>query len=365
MNRPARPGALRVAVALLTVTALQLSSGTASADVVKDAKARASDLRVTVTKLRIKAEMAAEKFDGAQASVGDAVSQYVQGEQQLTALQQKADDDRSLAAGRIVALFQSGGELGVYSNVLSGDGAVDIYDRLQMAHTVMSGDQTVISEGTASLDAVTKQQAQLDVLRDKQASLEREAGKLADQARAATDQAEGLLSAADGEVQRLVAEQEAAAAKAAADAFARQVAAARAAAADLQTLHDGALPTTIAAAAIAAAHTRLGLPYVWGATGPDSFDCSGLTGWAYRQAGLSLPRVAADQFNAGRHVGLAELAPGDLLFWANDVHDPRTIHHVALYIGGGLMIAAPHTGAFVRVEPVFGDGYIGAVRPTG
>ena len=268
MNRPARSSALRVAVALLTVTTLQLSSGTAAADGVKDAKTRAADLRVTVAKLRIKAEVAAEKFNGAQANVADAVSQYVQGEEHLAELQTKADDDRALAAGRIVALFQSGGELGIYSNVLSGDGVGDIYDRLQMARTVISGDQTVISDGTASLDAVTQQQAQLDRLRDKQALLQREAGKLADQARAATDEAEGLLSAADGEVQRLVAEQEAAAAKAAAEAFARQLAAAKAAAAAaaaVQTLHDGALPTTIATAAIAAARTRLGLPYVWGA----------------------------------------------------------------------------------------------------
>jgi len=79
--------------------------------------------------------------------------------------------------------------------------------------------------------------------------------------------------------------------------------------------------------------------------------------------GISLPRVAADQWNVGAHVDLAELLPGDLLFWATDPNDPATIHHVAIYIGGGMMIAAPHTGDVVKVEPVYMDGFIGATRP--
>jgi cell wall-associated NlpC family hydrolase len=364
-----RVNALRAMVAALTVAALQVSTGTAVADVVQDARTRATALRAQVDALRVKAEVAAESYNAAQASVDDVVGQYLQGEDQLAALQKRADDDRSLAAGRIVALYQSGGVLGIYSNVLSGEGVVDIYDRIQMARTVISGDQSVISDSTASLAAVTAQQNRLSDLHDKQIALEREASKRADAARTATDKAEGLLAAADGDVQRLVLEQQAAAAKAEAEAFARSLAAARAAAEQaattLPTLHDAGQPTSIATAAIAAARTRIGVPYVWGATGPNTFDCSGLTQWAYAQAGLALPRTAQQQWFAGRHVSLAELAPGDLLFWAYDVKDPSTIHHVAIYVGNGRMIAAPHTGAFVQEQDVFGDGFVGAVRPSG
>jgi cell wall-associated NlpC family hydrolase len=118
-----------------------------------------------------------------------------------------------------------------------------------------------------------------------------------------------------------------------------------------------------AQAVLQIARQQLGDAYVWGATGPDTFDCSGLTQWAYAHAGIQLPRVAADQWNAGPHVTLADLLPGDLLFWATDLSNPATIHHVALYLGNGVMLAAPHTGDVVKIEPVYLDGYIGATRP--
>ena len=115
-------------------------------------------------------------------------------------------------------------------------------------------------------------------------------------------------------------------------------------------------PTAAAGAAILAAQSRIGTPYVWGATGPGAFDCSGLTGWAYQQAGILLPRTSREQWNVGHHVALADLQPGDLLFWAVDQNNPATIHHVAIYVGNNLMIAAPHTGSTVQIQPVYLNG---------
>ena len=117
-------------------------------------------------------------------------------------------------------------------------------------------------------------------------------------------------------------------------------------------------------AALDFARAQLGKPYVWGATGPDSFDCSGLTQAAYAAAGVRLPRVAQDQWFAGPHVDLGAIQPGDLLFWASDTSAPATIHHVAFYLGGGQILAAPHTGDVVKVEPLYLEGYLGAVRPA-
>ncbi len=113
---------------------------------------------------------------------------------------------------------------------------------------------------------------------------------------------------------------------------------------------------------LAVAKQQLGKPYVWGAVGPDSFDCSGFTGYAYAAAGIALPRTAAQQYLTGSHPSLAQLTPGDLLFWATDPSNYASIEHMAMYLGNGLMIAAPHTGDVVKIERVYSTGYFGATR---
>jgi peptidoglycan DL-endopeptidase CwlO len=118
----------------------------------------------------------------------------------------------------------------------------------------------------------------------------------------------------------------------------------------------------VARAAVRWALAQLGDPYRWGATGPDSFDCSGLTSSAYRAAGVSIPRVSRAQWGAGPHVQVDRLLPGDLVFYADNPGDPASIHHVGLYIGNGLMVHAPHTGDVVRVASIWRESYAGATR---
>jgi cell wall-associated NlpC family hydrolase len=113
---------------------------------------------------------------------------------------------------------------------------------------------------------------------------------------------------------------------------------------------------------ITAALSRVGTPYVWGATGPNGFDCSGLMGWAFAAAGISLPRTAAQQALAGPQIPLTKVQPGDLLFWAYDPNDPTFIDHVAMYLGGDKMVVAPHTGELVQVAVVPTDHLVGAIR---
>jgi cell wall-associated NlpC family hydrolase len=98
--------------------------------------------------------------------------------------------------------------------------------------------------------------------------------------------------------------------------------------------------------------------------GPTRFDCSGLMLWSYAQAGVHLPRTSRAQYAGLPHVALSDLQPGDLVFYATNTADPGTIHHVAMYLGDGVVIHAPHTGDVVRYAPVAMDGLIGAVRPT-
>jgi peptidoglycan DL-endopeptidase CwlO len=116
-------------------------------------------------------------------------------------------------------------------------------------------------------------------------------------------------------------------------------------------------------AALRAAESRRGLPYMWGAAGPAAFDCSGLVQWAFAQAGISMPRVAADQARAGPSVPVSQLQPGDLLFYHTDPTDPGYISHVAIYLGNGWMIQAPQPGMDVQVVPAsFGAQFAGAIR---
>jgi peptidoglycan DL-endopeptidase CwlO len=117
------------------------------------------------------------------------------------------------------------------------------------------------------------------------------------------------------------------------------------------------LPTehTVSIQALQAALTREGDPYVWGAAGPSEFDCSGLVVWAYAQEGITLPHYTGWLWNSGVHVARSDLEPGDLVFFGAD------ISHVGIYVGNGLMLDAPNSGAVVRIEPLFGD-YVGAVR---
>ncbi|WP_199926030.1 C40 family peptidase, partial [Streptomyces sp. NRRL S-495] len=112
-----------------------------------------------------------------------------------------------------------------------------------------------------------------------------------------------------------------------------------------------------AAAIVQFAYAQLGKPYGWSKTGPSSFDCSGLTGAAYRAADVSLPRTSQEQWKVGTRIARGDLQPGDLVFFYPD------LHHVGVYIGDGKMIHAPRTGKNIEVLAIGVMPYMGGVRP--
>ncbi|MFC3998876.1 NlpC/P60 family protein [Nocardiopsis sediminis] len=139
---------------------------------------------------------------------------------------------------------------------------------------------------------------------------------------------------------------------------------------DLPPVTDGGAGSEQGRAAVEWALQQIGKPYVWGGIGPDGFDCSGLTMQAWAAAGVPLPRVTTDQYQAGQRIPLDQIQPGDLLFYdTSDLGAPGAAPtHVTVYIGNGQMINAPSTGNTVRTEPVqsqtYSPRFMGAVRPA-
>lgn len=352
---------LRAAAVTVTATALATAAAwtpTASADPLGDARARAAALARTVDRLNTEAEVATEKYDALEAKLGQAVTARMSAQQQADQDLNTTVEAQQIAADRLRALYESGGTVNLLATVLEGSSPSDAVARLNVVSHLLSNDAVGIAAAQQTAQRATANAQRLATLAEQVTRLQSAAAAAATRVRRLLDTQRKAYAAASAQVRALVAQAQAAAAAASAQAFADALAAAGG------SLNGSTTPpNAIAAHAIAMARTKLGDPYVWGGTGPSTWDCSGLTQWAYGQAGIALPRVAADQWHVGTPVSLAQLEPGDLLFWATDTSDPATIHHVAIYLGGGMMLAAPHTGDVVKIEPVYLDGFIGATRP--
>lgn len=332
----------------------------AHADPLQDAKAKAAALAKTVDRLNTQAEIAAERYDKIQAKLNRAVADRGKADQALNAVQARAAAAQQSSTERARALYESGGASAMLTAVLDGGSLVDAMDRYHIASAVLTYEAKGIAQDqsavTAAANLDTLDAAASSAVVKLQVAASNEASRVTTLLR--TERAQ--LANANATVKRIMRADEAAAAAASAQSFASAIAAAGG------TVNLGGTtkaPNNVVAMAIASARAQLGVPYVWGGTSPSGFDCSGLTQWAYAHAGIQLPRVAADQYNAGPHPSLSALLPGDLLFWATDTSNPATIHHVTMYLGNGLMLAAPHTGTVVQIQPVYMQGFIGATRP--
>ncbi len=215
---------------------------------------------------------------------------------------------------------------------------------LSSARDKGAADQSQLAHLKTSIEAkVTSQKATIDRLNRQIAAAERRAAARARAQRIAR-------TAARARAQRI-------ADRAAALAAQRAAAAPTPAPAPSETASPAPAPSSRAQVAVRAALSQVGKPYVWGAAGPDSYDCSGLMMWAWAQAGVSLPHNALMQYNATPRVAQSYWQPGDILFFGSP------IHHDAMYIGNGRMVEAPYTGSHVRVVSAFRPDYVGAGRP--
>ena len=374
-------GAALVAAALLPAVASQAAQPTtvAQAEAQLDA-------------LNNQAEIASEQYNGAQ----ERLTQALQTASAATAAAGRAHSDVVTEQGKVGALaaesYESGGlsqGLAIILNTTDPSQAMTRVSMLQQLSTsqssLLAAAQTadqVYQQSSAAASQATATAAKLSAdLAQKQAQINAALAQskqvlatltaaqraqliAAQKAKDAADQAKAQIAlAAFNKAQAA----QAAAARSAASrtAAARAATAAAAEAANKTLIKTVALPqssggSSVAQRAVTAAMTRLGDRYVFGATGPTRFDCSGLVQWAYRQAGISTTHYTGTLYNDYRHIPESQLKPGDLVFFYRDHH------HVGIYIGNGLMINAPHTGDVVRIASIAGHGYYsGAVRVVG
>jgi cell wall-associated NlpC family hydrolase len=345
---------------------------------------RLSSADAQLAQLQAQAEVLTERYDQTLVNEQRAAAAYRVTQARLRYAQQAQAASQRRLAGVAAAEFESGGGFGPMSSMLgNASGPQGYLNEVGLGQVLAQRGTDTLAEAQAN-DAVAgvfRKQAR-DLLTAEQADLQAASHlKLAIQAAVTRQLAfvraeqvkrnklASALATAQARTAALKAARQAALAAQAAAAAARAAAAAGSAegstAAPSWASSSGASATQGDIAANWAL-TQLGKPYQWGAAGPDTYDCSGLTMEAWAHAGVQLLHYTGYQWEEGPHVPLTDLQRGDLLFFATNTADPSTIHHVGIYIGNGMMVDAPFTGAFVRIDSMYAPGgLIGAVRPAG
>jgi cell wall-associated NlpC family hydrolase len=346
-------------------------------------QSRVSAANAQLASLQVQAEVLTQRYDQTLVDEQRAAAAYKVTEARLKYAQQAQDASQQRLARLAASEFESGGGFGPMSSMLGSAGGPQGYlNEVGLGQVLAQNGTDTVAQAQAN-DAVAsafRKQAR-DLLTAEQADL-RAAGHLKLAVQAAVTRQQAYVRASQAKRNSLASQVASAQAHVAALKSARQAAlaaeaaatAAKAAAAAGSAEGPAAGPSWASGSGASAtqgdiaanwALTQLGKPYQWGATGPGTYDCSGLTVAAWARAGIALLHYTGYQWDAGPHVPLGQLQRGDLLFYATKDSDPSTIHHVGIYIGNGLMVDAPYTGAAVRVDSIYQPGTpIGAVRPA-
>ncbi|PAZ11848.1 glycoside hydrolase [Streptomyces sp. SA15] len=372
-HRKSRPSGTRVAgirtpaLATAALTSVALLSQSANAAPADD-KPSLEEVEKKVDDLYRQAESATDKYNAAKEKTAKQRGRVDTLLDDVAQRTQKLNEAREELGSFAAAQYRTGASAPDTSTFLLADSPQDYFDQTQLMSRMTSRQKGAVDDYITEQSATMKKRQEaaqsLETLTESQGDLKTAKAtvqkKLAD-ARALlsklTAEEKARLAAIEKERQQEAARKAAELARQqAAEERARQEAAAQQ---EQNSSADAATPsapatdasyTTKAEKALAFARAQIGKPYVWGATGPGSYDCSGLTQAAWKAAGVDIPRVTYDQVNAGTTVSLAAAQPGDLVFFYDDVS------HVGMYIGNGMMIHAPKPGAYVREESIYYDG---------
>ena len=343
-HRKPRPNPLAaVTTRATTRTAVTLATAAAASVTVfahpghADPKPTAAGVKAQVDQLYQQAEAATQDYDGAVARTA-ALEQQAEQLQQQSARTRSAMSTLQTRLGAVAAAQYRGGGVDPVIRLLTSAHPDDFLQRAGSLSRLNSSEQQLLAQYGAQQRTLDQQQsattAQLVQLKAAQQRIS--AARAQVQAKlAAARQLLGTLSQA------------------------QQAGLHQAGGSTDPSAQTADVPVSgRAASAVAFARAQIGRPYVWGAAGPDAFDCSGLIQAAWAAAGVSLPRTTYDQINAGQRIPVSQLQPGDLVFYYSG------ISHVGIYVGNHQIIHAPHPGAAVEYAPVDEMPISGAARPA-
>ncbi|MDW4906822.1 NlpC/P60 family protein [Streptomyces sp. ADMS] len=339
-RRPKQPSRTRVTV-LTTAAAAAVALSANAANAAPSEKPSKDEVKTKVDKLYEQAEQATEKLNGAEEKQGKL-------EKEISTLQ----DNVARGQGELNELRDS---LGLAAAAQYRTGSIDPSVQL-----FLSADPDDYLDKASTMDQLSSQQVEtLKKVTEKQRSLAQQRSEATEKLQDLAD-TRSELAKKKKEVQGKLAEaQKLLNSMTAAEKAALAAAEARASRASERTVLDGpsAPATGRASSAYAAAQSVIGSPYVYGASGPSSFDCSGLTSWAFAQAGITIPRTSQAQANAGTRIySQSDLQVGDLVIFYGD------LHHVGFYAGNGQVLHAPRSGTVVRYESIDNMPYQFGVR---
>lgn len=334
-------------VASLAVTGLSTSNAAPNRAELDAARERLQELEKDF-------EIVVEEYNLVNAEYESLQKQIAETSETVATLEKRMVTTEEDAVAIAVQIYKSGGSTGSLEAVLSSKSLAEMDTNIEYLQTSQEAQAEVFER----LDAANKE---LNVELDRLEEQRSEADEARDRALALKAEIEEKIASQQGEIAELNEKIE----RAEARKRRREAAAARAAAEEAgrpappppSSIPNVEATNPNAQRAVDAALSQIGKPYVYAAAGPDSYDCSGLTMWAWAQAGVSLPHNSGMQYAATAHVAQSDWQPGDLLVFGSP------IHHIAMYIGGGQMVEAPYTGEYVRVVSAYRSDYVGAGRP--
>jgi cell wall-associated NlpC family hydrolase len=359
---------LLTAVALITTLTAPFV-GAAFATPLDQKRAEAKQIAAQIDANNLHIEVLTEQYNGTQIQIAALTKNIAAAQARLNVTQHHTDGLRREVRSRAAALYM-GARSGTLFPQLDAHNAQEVASRTSYTAAAAARDSTLLSDLRTATADLNSRQRDLNDARNKATSESHRLENTLAEVKQLNIQQTQLLASVNGQIGTLVREEQLArqrAAEAAARAeFARKQALQQQQ--QQQQQQSGGFgnqkaptnlppPTGAASVAVRAAEAQLNKPYLFAASGPDSFDCSGLTMFAWGQAGVSMAHFAATQYTEFPHVPIGQLAPGDLVFYGSP------IHHVGMFVGNGTMIEAPHTGAFVRYSSIYRSDFVGASRP--